>query len=154
MKKIILLALAGVAMVGLGGCNVSDITGGESTVQVYTDNLYKGYRVSGYDSTIGKDTDLCFDGNNYVYGRGAEYFDGTYYTSGGDIVFRDATDGGSYRLITGGEIVKGYIYDFSGISNTIQVETIVSISSVNDCKGMGATRRTASSLGLAGSIKH
>ncbi len=151
MKKIAMLAVSAMVVFGLSGCNLESITEGSS--QVYIDNLDRGYKISGTDTTIDKDVDLCFYGSAYVYGRGSEYFDGTFSISGGDIVFRDATDGGSYRLVTGGEIVDGDTYYFSGLSNNIHVTKISSSHSVSDCKGIGSALRMASSLHLASSPK-
>jgi hypothetical protein len=151
MKKIAMLAVSAMAVFGLSGCNLEGMTEGIS--QVYIDNLDRGYKISGTDTTIGKDVDLCFYGDDYVYGRGSEYFDGTFSISGGDIVFRDATDGGSYRLVTGGEIFEDDTYDFSGLPNNIHVTEISRSYSVNDCKGYGSVLRMASSLHLASSPK-
>ena len=147
MKKMSGLAIAGIVMVLLNGCNVADTVSG--TAHVYNDDLESGYMISGYDTIIEKDVDLCFYGDDYVYGRSSEYFDGTFGLSGGDIVFRDATDGGSYRLNTGGEIIEGYTYYFTGINNDIKVNSIKRSYSVQDCKGYGKTMRMASSLHLA-----
>ncbi len=145
MKKILSLALGVAAVLALSGC--SGDTGIGST-SVIIDDLSYGYKISGYDSIKEKSVDLCFNGNDYVYGRGSEYFYGTFYIDYDDIVFNDHTDGGSYRLSTGGEIAEGYTYYFNGINDNIQVESISRSYSVNDCKVYGKSMRTASSLHL------
>ena len=158
MKKMIALVIAGVAMIGLSGCNITNFDGNPSndTIgQVYNDELSLGYKISGTDTTIGEKADFCFYGNSYVYGRGDEYFEGTFSISGGDIVFKDQTDGGAYRLETNGEIIRGYTYYFgTTLSNNINVTTIARSHSVSDCKvEYGKGMRMASSLHLASKPK-
>ena len=134
MKKAISLAVGAAAMVVLSGCNMTGIPGTGSSVDI--DDLFSGYKISGWDSSIGKNVDLCFKGSGYVYGRGAEYFDGTYTIRDGvTIVFSDATDGGSYTLPTDtGLIEKNVQYEFGGLTNNILVDTIATSTTLNDCR--------------------
>ena len=147
MRKVFGFIATGFAVLILSGCNPAvDI----SKATVYLDKLRNGYKISGYDTIKKKDVDLCFNGKNYVYGRGSEYFDGTYYidSDGYDVVFKDDTDGGSYRLETSGEITEGYNYKFKGINDDIDVKKITSIDSVDDCEYSNGSQRKLSSLKL------
>jgi hypothetical protein len=151
MKKITALLIAGAAMGMLSGCK-GLVLGGVG--QVYIDELFNGYKISGRDTIKGVDVDLCYNGGSYVYGRGTEYFEGTFYVDDTDVVFRDATDGGSYRLNTDGEIQEGLTYYFTGISDNIVVESISTSSSVSDCRSAATgLKRTASSLHLGNSAR-
>jgi len=155
MKRVISLAIGAVAMVALNGCNpvgngsVSDSNGQRSYIYTTDLNQY-GYKISGWDTLAGKQTDLCFDGNgHFVYGRGNEYFDGTYQIkNASDIAFKDNTDGGSYILYTNGEIDEGNTYDFGNTlpNNNIRVDSITATSNISLCKGLGKKMRVFSTI--------
>ena len=145
MRKVFGFITAGFAVLILSGCNpVGDI----SKATVYLDELGNGYKISGSDTVIHKEVDLCFYGDDYTYGRGSKYFDGTYSIDYSDIVFRDHTDGGSYRLLTTGEITEGYTYNFKGLNNNIKVEKITRSYNVQDCVYVNGSQRKLSSLKL------
>ena len=161
MKKVISLAVGAVAMVALSGCNFTGgepgLHEGEGSAFIYTTDLKnRGYKISGWDTIANKSVDLCFDGyDNFLYGRGSEYFEGHYSISGArDIVFEDTTDDGSYRLYTNGEITEGDTYDFGATlpNNNIKVESISYSSSMSSCKGYGKNLRKFSTIKLASQI--
>jgi hypothetical protein len=160
MKKIIGLAVGAVAMVALSGCQPVGNSGGGihsgdgtgTSAFIYTSDLKQyGFKISGRDTRAGESVDLCFDGyGNFLYGRGSTYFDGGYTIDNDEeIVFKDATDGGSYRLYTDGEIEEGVTYDFGSTlpNHNIHVESITQSNDVNDCKvGSGKKMRVFSSI--------
>ena len=157
MKKIIGLALGAVAMVALSGCNTTGTGNGPingsngQRAYIYTTDLEtNGYKISGWDTRSNESVDLCFDGyENYVYGRGNTYYEGTYsIKDDSDIVFRDTTDGGSYRLYTNGEITEGYTYDFGNTlpQHDVRVDSIAATSNINLCKSSGKRLRVFSTI--------
>jgi len=142
MKKIVSLAVAGVAMLALNGCNLQNLQG---TASVYIEDLADGYMISGVDTSSNEEVDLCFEGNRaYKYGRGNTLFTGTFKTNkNGDaeIDFYD-DDGGSYTLEVNGEVTEGDTYYFRGIEpHNIKVDEI---SKVASCASLGMFARTPS----------
>jgi len=120
MKKIILLALAGVAMVGLSGCNIEGLHGNTSKVDI-NDLATNGYAIYA-DGSKGKQVviDFCTD-NHYFYSRGGvQVEDGDYYISNGEItISMNATSNtGSTRIDTDdGYLHTGRTYQVVGIEN-------------------------------------
>ncbi len=141
MKHMRYLVWGAIAVLALSGCKVPTPT--VSTVNIY--DLNAGYKISGRDTIKNEDVDLCFKGSSYGYGRGNTYFYGSFSISDADIVLIDHTDGGSYRLVTDGEIEEGSTYFFSGINDNIVVDSISESRSISDCEGYG---RLAGSLHL------
>ncbi len=143
MKKIVSLAVAGVAMLALNGCNLQNVPG---TASVFIENLADGYKISGTDTSSNEAVDLCFYGSKaYEYGRGTVLFTGRFKTDvngDGEIDFYD-DDGGSYTLEVNGEVTEGDKYYFRGIEpHNIKVETIT--QTFTDCKNLGMFARTPS----------
>jgi len=156
MKRVIGLAIGAVAIVALSGCNPVNNPyhqNEEGRAYIYTSNLEngQGFKISGWDTKANKSVDLCFDGyNNFVYGRGGTYYEGSYAIDDArDIVFKDSTDGGSYILYTDGEIIEGITYNFGSTlpHNNIKVDTINYSNNISSCGSDGKKLRTFSTIG-------
>jgi hypothetical protein len=156
MKKIIMILVATVAVVALGGCSgaqaggyvVTDTTvhagtsdsahGGddaESLSSVDIQDLDDGYAIRGY-SSYGNDVKLLFRDGYYTYqridhdsGEVTEEFHGYFELQNGAIkIYFGDDDGGGYAIDThNGFLEEGYFYDIIGVQDDITVTDIYRI---------------------------
>jgi hypothetical protein len=122
MKKVILLALAGVAMIGLSGCNTEGLQGNISKVDI-NDLARNGYAIYANGSKRKQVViDFCADNHYFYFRGGVQVEDGDYYISNGEITIsmKAASNTGSTRIDTD----DGYLHT----STTYRVEGIEDIA--------------------------
>ncbi len=140
MKKLLSLAISGMAVLMLNGCGGGGVSDGGidnptptppvSTVdKVDIANLYEGYEVNGVNDK-GDDITLDFCHNyTYVYYRGNMRFSGNFYANSESTkidMYDD--DGGSYIIETyNGFLEVGEYYEIYDVHDEITVEEIVEI---------------------------
>ena len=151
MKKMIALMIAGIAMVGLSGCNTTgtpsnnDWEGsgnqrGTTTQALDITELHNGFIVFGHDYNKGRDVEIDFCGREYAYYReGDTTQEGTFNIKKGERLERSRinffmNDGHtSYRIDTEddndyGQIQVGHTYPIKFQNEEIHVETIATWS--------------------------
>jgi hypothetical protein len=133
MKKIIGLAIAGVAMMALSGCNTTGSTPGASVTKIDIENLEKGYEILG-DGSKGKQVSIEFCYGRYTYRRNGQFVQkGDVNIVNGKIqlskidMLPDA--GGSYAIETDtGYLRVGDAYEIAGVE---WIDPLTAISKIN-----------------------
>lgn len=130
MKKIVSLAVAGVAMLALSGCNLTDIGGVINKLDIQ--DLRKGYGIAGSGSK-GKRVVIEFCGNGYDYYRGGSHIEGGTFNIVNGTIQLSKVDmypraGGSYAIETDtGYFVRGDAYQVAGVETIDPLDDIYSI---------------------------
>ena len=123
MKRIMSLAIAGVALVVLNGCKGTG--GGSGSVDIL--DLYKGYVIEGEDQNH-KNVELDFCSNKFtLYHDGADY-SGTFSIGNGDYrinMFQKTPQTASYRIdTTDGQLHVDESYEIKYNGYDILIDTI------------------------------
>ena len=130
MKKIVSLAVAGVAMLALNGCNLNGVGGVIN--QLDTQDLYKGYGIAG-DGSKGKRVAIEFCGNGYDYYRGGSHIEGGTFNIVNGVIQLSKVDmypraGGSYAIETEtGYFKRGDGYEVAGVETIDPLDDIYTI---------------------------
>ena len=124
MKKIVSFVIAGVAMIGLSGCNLTNLDGGKTYTQVNIQDLTDGYLINGDDGSY-KTIELSYCGNTYELYHEGTTFTGTFNVKSSTEtinMFQKNPKKASYRIDTVNgflEVGEKYTVKFNGYDITV-----------------------------------